>query len=327
MPNAQNIRSRALAQAMLALTVLAMTSLAAGCGVWADMARDNEFHIGSLGLKDFISPAKLRVGILNFRDEVGLGAPDAGANMANLVTERFAENGDLIMVQPADVSAAAIALGWAGDELTPELAMRLGRELNLNVVMDGAISQVEQQSGRRGWRRLVRYFTDQRTYVDAVLSMLAYDAATGLVVSSRAAEGSYKVGETEDEDPFFASAPAAQRPIPQEAIEAGLDDAVNELYYRTLDGLAYTPFKARVTSENGKTATIPFGQDVGLKRGVEFVALSEKETVTSSIDVQYVIPGESKARLKVTDVGPDQSTLEIQEGGLNTGDFIQAWTD
>ena len=90
MPKAQKIISETLAPVLLAIAGLALALSVSGCGVITDMARDNEFHLGSLGLKSFISPVKLRVGILNFRDEVGLGNPQAGPNMANFVTERFA---------------------------------------------------------------------------------------------------------------------------------------------------------------------------------------------------------------------------------------------
>ncbi|MDR1309659.1 MAG: hypothetical protein LBL95_07175, partial [Deltaproteobacteria bacterium] len=234
MPNAHKNLSLALAPLLLSLMLLAP-----GCGVFSDLARDNQLHIGSLGLKDFISPVKLRVGILDLRDEVGLGSPEAGSNLAVLLTERFSENGDLVLVTPAEVSAAARARGWNGEELSPEMAMELGRELDLNVIMEGAISQVEQQAARRGWRRLIRFITDQQKYVDAVITLVAYDSATGLVISSRAGEGSYKVGQSEV-DPFATTPEPA---ISQEAIEQGLELAIDDTYYRTLDGLAYTPFK------------------------------------------------------------------------------------
>jgi hypothetical protein len=73
--------------------------------------------------------------------------------------------------------------------------------------------------------------------------------------------------------------------------------------------------------------TIDFGENVEMKRGIDFVALSDREILTSSIAVNYVIPGEAKARLVVRDVGPDRSTLEILEGGLNVGDYVQSWDD
>ncbi|MDR2368705.1 MAG: hypothetical protein LBF58_11480 [Deltaproteobacteria bacterium] len=321
MPKAQTNTHKTLAQAILAMVGLALATMFSGCGVITDMARDNEFHLGSLGLKSFISPAKLRVGILTFRDEVGLGAPEAGPNMANLVTQRFAENKHLTLVPPSQVAEAATSLGWTGGDLTPELARQLGQSLKLNVVMYGTISQLEQQTTRRSWRRWVRFFTDRQTYVDAVMTLVAYDTATGLVVTARAGEGTHKMDEAEID--YFATDRTPK--FTQESIELGLDDAIEDLYYRSLDGLAYTPFKAVVTSENGTTATIDFGQDVGLKKGVKFVALSERETLTSSIAISYVVPGEAKARLVVSDVGPSSSTLQIQEGSLSVGDYIQSW--
>ncbi|MDR3135637.1 MAG: hypothetical protein LBU69_06050, partial [Deltaproteobacteria bacterium] len=113
----------------------------------------------------------------------------------------------------------------------------------------------------------------------------------------------------------------------QESIERGLDEAIEDIYYRSLDGLAYTPFKARVIAEDGRRVTIPYGSNVGMRKGIEFVALSDRETLTSSINISYVIPGEAKARLVVAEVGADQSTLDIREGNVSVGDFIQSWDD
>ncbi|MDR1297538.1 MAG: hypothetical protein LBO05_09250 [Deltaproteobacteria bacterium] len=318
---ARDHKKRPLLPALLILAGL--LALAAGCGVFADYARDNNLHVGSLGLKDFISPVRLRVGVLTFRDEVGLGTPEAGPNLARLVSDKFAENGDIVVVPPEEVLSAARARGWNGDPLTPELAMELGRELDLNVVMDGAISQIEEQSVRRGWRRIARFFTSRQQYVDTVLTLVAYDSATGLVISARAGESSYRVGKN-DTDPF---APESRQALSQETIEESLDLAIEDTYYRTLDGLAYTPFKAMVVDVSGGTATIRYGLDVGLKRGQNFVSLSHWETLTSSIDIQYNVPGAAKARLTVLEVGPRSAELEITEGSLSRGDFIQSWND
>ena len=126
MPKAQTILTEALAGALLALTALALMTMFSGCGVISDMARDNEFHLGSRGRKSFISPAKLRVGILNFRDEGGLGTPEAGPNMARLMTERFADNSHLVMVPPSQLSETAIALGWMPLNLGLIVAITLG---------------------------------------------------------------------------------------------------------------------------------------------------------------------------------------------------------
>ncbi|MDR0355827.1 MAG: hypothetical protein LBJ64_08865 [Deltaproteobacteria bacterium] len=316
----KKISSKAPSRSIWLVLAFLLATLNSGCGVFTDLARDNNFHIGSLGLLDFVSPVKLRVGILPFRDEVGLGTPEAGPNMAVLMSDRFAENNNVVVVSPNEVAQTARAMGWTGHEpLTPEMAMELGRQLRLNVVMDGAISQIQEQTQRRGWRRLVRFFTNQQQYIDTVLTLVAFDSATGLVISARAGESSYKMGQSES-DPFAASSDSA---ITQQSIEQGLDLAIEDTYFRTLDGLAYTPFKAMVVVADGSYAEIPFGRNVGIRRGLELVSLSAQETLTSSIDISYVIPGAAKARLRVTEVGEDSSKLEIYEGSVYTGEFIQ----
>jgi hypothetical protein len=310
-----------LASKTLALMFLSAIFLFSGCGVFTDMARDNQFYIGSFGLPDFISPVKLKVGILPFRDEVGLGTPQAGPNMAVLMTEQFADSGDLVLVSPQAVADAYRAKGWSG-ELTPEQAIELGRELNLNVIMDGAISQVDQSHKRRGWRRLARFFTSQSKYVEAVLTLVAFDTSNGLVISARSGESSYRAGN--EEKVYFDNSPEVPS---QESIEKSLDLAIEDTYYRTISGLAYTPFKARVANESGSTITINFGSEVGLKKGQIFVCLSDAETLVNRIQVPYTIPGVAKARLKVTAVSVNSANLEVIEGSVSVGDFIQTWDD
>ncbi|MDR3205245.1 MAG: CsgG/HfaB family protein [Deltaproteobacteria bacterium] len=308
-----------LKAAMPLLIALAPLFLMSGCGVFSDLARDNKWHLGSLGTKSFVSPVKLKVGILPFRDEVGLGTPEAGPNLSVLMTEKFAENSNLVMVSPQEMGQAASSRGITS-ELTPEQAIEIGQSLGLNVVMDGSISQVEQIQQRRGWRRIARFFTSQQGYLDATLTLIAYDTATGLVVSSRAGEGEYRMG-SEDKDPF-AVGPTSPSP---EAIAEGLELAIEDAYYRTLDGLAYTPFKARVLNHSGSTVTIGFGQDVGLKKGLEFLNLDQAESISNHIGVSYVLPGKVMARLKVSEVGENSSQLEIVEGEVNQGDYILSW--
>ncbi|MDR1038071.1 MAG: hypothetical protein LBT40_16360, partial [Deltaproteobacteria bacterium] len=50
--------------ALAALLALPLAVLLAGCGAVTDFVHDNEYDIPFLGKFDFISPAKLRVGIL-----------------------------------------------------------------------------------------------------------------------------------------------------------------------------------------------------------------------------------------------------------------------
>jgi hypothetical protein len=293
-----------------------------GCGVFHDYARDNQIRLFSLGVAGFISPAKLKVAVIPFADEAGLGAPEAGSNMARLVTEEFSRSGDLYLLPAGDVARAVAIRGYA-HPLTTEQIIQLGRDLNVNVIVDGAISQLDQHSQRKGWRRIIRYFTKQQRYVEAMLLVTCYDASNGVVLAARANSATYKMGKDE-RDPFDVSVETP--PPPQEAIEKSLDLAIEEAYYRALDGLAALPFKAPIIERVGeKTVAIGFGTEVKLSRGTEFVYLPTQEVVTNAINVPYHVPGPPKARLKVTEVSEGRAVLEITEGDVNPGEFIVSW--
>ena len=302
---------------MAAMSALWLT----GCGVALDMAEDNEWRWGMFGKVNFISPLKLRVGVAPFSDEVGLGALEAGINMANLLSAELAKDGRLVVVPPAVVAEAMISHGYSGT-LTPMQAAEIGTALNLNSVVVGSISEVKKYSVRKGWRRIARLVTAQREYVDAVLAVSAVDSQTGIVLVSRANVGEYDGGK---KDPDFFEAGEIPSNVPtQEAMEASFNDAVTESFYRTLGGLATLPFKAMVLSSWSGEATIAYGSDVGLKPGRKFIKRELTKVITNSIGETYHVMGAAVAELEVVNVTESMATLAIVNGYVSPGDMIEA---
>jgi hypothetical protein len=305
---------------LAALFLLIPLLLNQGCGVVTDMVRDNELNIAWFNNPDFKAPARLKIGILPFDDQINLG-PEAGPNLAKLMTEEFTKNSHVQMVSADDLRTYAQSRGLTYP-ITPQQAKEICRDLDLNIVMEGAIAYLGQAERREGWRKLARWVTDRQMYVEAILSMRAYDGITGTVVTSRSAEAKVHVGDAPD--PTIDGEREPWTPT-QELVEETLDEAITLVYYRSLDGLSNLPFKAYVTSASGNSATIAYGDDVDLKRGTKFVMLAPGEDIVNDINVVYQIPGPSQASLKVESVGPDSATLTIESGSVNMGDVIQSW--
>lgn len=309
------LKKLAAATLLLGLTVLA------GCGAVIDMAEDNEWRWGFFGKVDFVSPVKLRVGVAPFSDDVGLGAPGAGNNLARLMADELAKHYHLVVVPTSDLEAAMAARGYVSP-MTPQQAAEIGSDLRLNAVVLGSLSEVKKYNIRKGWRRIARIVTEQREYVDAVLAVSAVDAATGIVLVSRANTGEYDGGSGNKD--FFEAGDREGHIPSQEALENSLDEALKEAYYRTLTGLAALPFKARVLSVRNGEAAIGFGEDVGLRKGRKFVKLEVDQIVTNAIGDSYQVMGAPVANLMVTQVGDRSAALEIKDGHLSPGDVIQA---
>jgi hypothetical protein len=311
-------------RALRALLFLPLLGLLSGCGVVTDFIHDNEYNIPFLGNMDFQSPARLRIGIIPLEDQIGLGPADAGEHLARLITEVFAEeNDDILMVDAARVAEYARSRGYA-HPLTPEQAIEICRDLNLSLVMEGAAAHYGQSQVRMGWRKLIRWFTDQQQYVQVLLTLRAYDPSDGTVVTSRSFESTIHVGDSEPRGVLGEQ--AVYRPS-QEVIEESLDEAIEGIYLRSLDGLKAFPFKARVMAVSGDTAEIAFGKDVDMPRGATFVKLSHLEDIENDIQVVYSIPGAPSARLTVRQVADDTSILSVDSGTVEVGDFIQSWEE
>ncbi|MDR2459721.1 MAG: hypothetical protein LBE38_02900 [Deltaproteobacteria bacterium] len=302
------------------LLALALVPLFSACGVFTDMVRDNELSVPLLNSPDFLSPAKLRAGILPFQDQVTAN-PETGPNLARLMTEEYEDNGNLLMVPAAEVKRYVDLMGIRSP-ITAEQAVQICRDLNLNLVMEGTLAHIGQSQVRSGWRRLFRWFSNQQVYVEAILYLNAFDPSDGTIITSRAAESRIKVGRAPERG---VMGEMQRYQLTQEDIEDSLDEALEGLYMRSLEGLRVFPFKAPIISTQGDTATINFGSEVRLRRGQEFAVLSLGDQVINPIGRVYNVPGAPAALLKVQSVSEGSTTLTIVRGTVRPGDFIQSW--
>jgi hypothetical protein len=314
-------RLHALALTFLPILAFLPLFFLGGCGVFTDMVRDNELKVPFLNSPGFESPGRLRAGIIPFDTQIDLGTGEAGPNIARLVSLEFARNRNLLMVD-SEVMRNYVNSRGIKSPITPEEAVSICRDLNLNLVMDGTIAHIGQHQVRTGWRRLFRWFTNQQIYIEAILSLTAYDPEDGSVISSRAGESRIRIGRAPERGVYGES--ERYKPT-QEEIEESLDEAIEFLYLRSLEGLKVFPFKARIVAVDGNKATINFGRDVKLKRKAEFARLSKTETITNAVDISYTIPGPPEAKLRVESVSDGEAVLTILEGTVRPGDFIQSW--
>ena len=292
-----------------------------GCGVLIDMSTDEEWRWGSFGNIDFVSPIKLRVGVLPFKDEVGLGASETGTSLGNLMAEELSRDDRIIVIPPEEVAQVMGELGISPSaDLAPQEIAALGTAMRLNAVVEGSLSEIRKYNLRKGWRKVARLLTSQRQYVDAVLAVKAVDAQTGILLASRVNTGEHDGGSAEKD--FFEGDDSGQPS--QEALEASLNAALSEAFYRTRLGLSKLPFKATIIYTGDGVANITFGEDVGLEVGTEFTRLENLHAITNALGETYQIMGASVARLRVTSVSPTSATLEILEGTIYPGDIIQA---
>lgn len=298
----------------------ALIAVMSGCGVVTDMAKDNEWRFGYFGKVDYESPVKLRIGVAPFSDEVGLGAPGVGTHLANLMAEEMGKDSHLQVVSVDEVLSAMMSRGYY-PPLTPHQAAEIGGILRLNAVIIGSVSELKKYNVRKGWRRLARIVTSQREYVDALLAVSAVDSQTGIVLVSRANVGEYDAGSGSKD--FFEAGDTSSQTPDQESIEASLDEALKESYWRTRQGLAALPFKAKALTVYNGMVTINMGSEVGLKKGHRFARLEVENVITNTIGETYQIMGAPVAKLKVTELTKTSATLEITEGFLYPGDTIQ----
>ncbi|MGL4208513.1 MAG: hypothetical protein ACRCTY_03915, partial [Candidatus Adiutrix sp.] len=114
-----------------------------GCGVAWDMAADNDWRWGFFGKLDFASPLTLKVAVAPFEDEVGLGASEAGANLAVLMSQELAKDKRLIVIPPNEVEQAMRANNFSLPLSAAESAI-VGQQLNANAIVLGSLTEMKQ---------------------------------------------------------------------------------------------------------------------------------------------------------------------------------------
>lgn len=305
---------------LLSFVLAALLIIISGCGVVTDMAKDKEFQWKFIGNPTFVSPLKLKVAVLPFEDQVGLGAPQAGANLARLLADELAKDDRLALLPPEEVAAYMAQRGWPGPPSNEEAA-QIARELGANAVVIGSVSQLNAYNQRKNWRRYFRFMTSSQEYVMAMINIKAVDAATGIVLAARANVGDYKTGPANRD--LVMENEISQGVPQQESIENSLDLAIEEAARRTVQGLANLPFKAAIQAVDGDEAAIRFGREVGLKKGQIMRVLAVEDTITNVIGQTYQIYGPAQAELKVIEVGPGQARLKLLEGRAAAGDLLQ----
>lgn len=285
---------------------LALILLLSGCGLF-------------WGKKDdFKTRLKLRVAVMPFDDSAGLGGPDAGPRIAELLSKHLSDTKRLV-VFPRKRMDSYLKTNRVPMPLTQNTAAMIGRTLGLNAVILGSTAELSQIQKRTGWRRWIPFLTSKKDFVAAVLVARVVDVESGTILTADTGQGDARTGQIMDElsmgNPSGGIDPAT--------VKASMNRAVESLAENIIQALKKSVWKGFVLHVSGDQAVLSGGTDVGIRAGDRFSVFAAGEKVTNVAGQVYMIPGPVKAQLEAVEVMDETTKVRVVSGQVLHGDTAQ----
>jgi hypothetical protein len=295
-----------LTRAIKIIGLLLLITALTGCG-WFGLSGPS-----------FKSDLRLKVAVMPFEDRAGVGGDVVEVNTAKLVTEKLAKSDRLVLVPYTEVLAYMESQGIPSP-LSQNTATVVGRGMGLNALVLGYVTEVSQVTKRKGWRRYLRFFTDRRDYITAVLATEVVDVARGVLLGADTGRGEIMAGKSLED--FFLNDRTGS--FTQASVAASMDEAVEELSENVLEVLSQADWQGFITRVEGDQAVLSAGSDVGIKPGDSFVVYDVANKITNAAGQTFSIPGKVKATLEAVQVSDRTARLKILSGSTVMGEIVR----
>ncbi len=261
------------------------------------------------------SDLKKRIAVIPFQEYSTQEGESLGGRVAVVLAQRLAQSGK-VTVMPWKEVEAYISVQRIPRPLTQASAVLVGRGLNLNAVVLGSISEIDEVSSRSGFWAYIPFIKDTGS-MNVSLVAKVVDVENGTLLIAKASRGDTKYDSKED-----SLASGSGKGPDRSLINRSLDEAVRAMSKSILKALANSPWKGYVLSVSGNVAMLSAGQEEGVKLGDRFVILSVQDKITGVTGISYVIPGPTKAALEVTRVLGNSSEAKIISGQALPGEAV-----
>ena len=261
------------------------------------------------------SDLKKRIAVIPFQEYSTQEGESLGGRVAVVLAQRLAQSGK-VTVMPWKEVEAYISVQRIPRPLTQASAVLVGRGLNLNAVVLGSISEIDEVSSRSGFWTYIPFIKDTGS-MNVSLVAKVVDVENGTLLMAKASRGDTKYDSKED-----SLASGSGKGPDRSLINRSLDEAARAMSKSILKALANSPWKGYVLSVSGNVAMLSAGQEQGVKLGDRFVILSVQDRITGATGISYVIPGPTKAALEVTRVLGNSSEAKIISGQALPGEAV-----
>lgn len=291
--------------------------LITGCSSYSAMKKTTKRII-----RDYKAPdgdLKKRVAIAFFENKTAFVGKGLEENVIrDLVETMKASCEDILVLGPndSDYPDDLLTLPKQASGLIDNLNLaKIGRQLGLNAVVSGAITEITNHKETRG----ILWFKDIHNYVQVHVMTEVYDTQTGAKLLDKSY--THKI-EDEDllyEDDLYYDLNEQPGEISTHIINDALKAIVTDMGEQICEAVVLQPWKGYITSTFAEKVVISSGENVGIRPGDIFDVYDCNGIVKGAEKHLFFIPGLKTGEIKITAVYPDHA-----EGILSSGQNIQA---
>lgn len=294
--------SRLFRVLMLAPAVLLMD----GCASRPSSSMRSEALAGDL---------RKRLAVVDFIDKTDYGKGRLGIAAADILEGELQRSGKFTMVSHSGMDEVLNlqAVGQSG-VMDPSTAMQAGRLIGANAIINGSVSEFGiKKSGVS-----VPGIVGTRTLVArAVVDVHLIDGATGVILLSETGEGTAETTATKILN--IGGEGTYDETLAGKALRGAVQSLVDKIVAR----METVPWQGYVLSSEAGTVWITGGQDLGLRKGMQFNVTTLPKQITAPNGQVYAIPGQSKGALSVLEVMPNISQARLLHGSAAKDDLVR----
>jgi curli biogenesis system outer membrane secretion channel CsgG len=283
-----------------------VAALLAGCSTTPPAEMRSEALAGDL---------KKRLAVVDFLDKTDYGKGRLGIAAADILEGELQRSGKFTMVSHSGMDEVLNlqAVGQSG-VMDASTAMQAGRLIGANAIINGSVTEFGiKKSGVS-----VPGIIGTRTLVArAVVDVHLIDGTTGVILLSETGEGTAETTATKilnigDEGTYDETLAGK-----------ALRGAIQSLVGKVVSRMETVPWQGYVLSEENGLVWITGGQDLGLRKGMQFEVTTLPKQVTAPNGKTYALPGQLKGALRVVEVMPDISQASLVHGVAVRNDLVR----
>lgn len=258
---------------------------------------------------------KKRIAVVDFIDKTDYGKGRLGIAASDILEGELQRSGKFTMVSHSGMDEVLNlqAVGQSG-VYDASTVVQAGRMVGANAIINGSVSEFGIKKSGFSVPGIVG---TKGLLARAVVDIHLIDGTTGVILMSETAEGSAETSATKILN--IGGEGTYDETLAGKAMRAAITTLVQKISAK----LSEVPWEGFVLSVEGPGAFITGGEDVGLRPGMRFEIRTAARQVTAPNGKTYALPGQTKGRLRVSDVMADLSQGQIEQGSAAKDDLVR----
>jgi hypothetical protein len=288
-----------------------------GCSSYSAMKKTTKRII-----RDYKAPdgdLKKRVAIAFFENKTAFVGKGLEENVIrDLVETMKASCGDILVLGPNDSGYPddLLPLPRQASGLIDNLNLaKIGRQLGLNAVVSGAITEITNHKETRG----ILWFKDIHNYIQVHVMTEVYDTQTGAKLLDKSYTRKIEDDDLLYEDDLYYDSTNQPGKTSIHVINEALKAIVTDMGEQICETVVLQPWRGYITSTFAEKVVVSSGENVGIRPGDIFDVYDCDSIVKGAEKHRFFVPGLKIGEIKITDVYPDHA-----EGVFSSGQNIHA---